>query len=107
MRPTGSVVLEQPQFVFPLAVSWDSSGMTVQGDKALVCQDLREPLSPNGPAWPRTPQKPGPGLGSGSLGSQPLALAEVPTVYLAHPARAVARDDLLTEESCKEKDDAE
>lgn len=63
---TGSAVLEQPQFVFPSAVSWDSSGTTVQGDKALVHQDLREPLSPNGPAWPRTLQKPGPGIAQGA-----------------------------------------
>lgn len=77
----------------------------MQQDKALVCQDLREPLSPNGPAWPRTPQRAGPGIGSGSLGSEPLALAEMPTVYLAHAACAVAWDDLLTEESYKEKED--
>lgn len=55
---------------------------------------------------------PGPGAPKNqeqALGAwlQPLALAEMPTVYLAHSARAVARDDLLTEESCKEKDDAE
>lgn len=56
---TGSVVLEQPQFVFPSAVSWDSSGTTVQRDEALVCQDLREPLSPHGPAWPRISQSQG------------------------------------------------
>lgn len=74
------------------------------GDEALVCQDLREPLSPHGPAWPRTSKirarnrlwEPGP---------EPLLLPEMPTVYLAHAARAVARDDLLTEESCKEKED--
>lgn len=52
---------------------------------------------------------PGPGppknQGQGRLWG--LALAEMPSVYLAHAARAVARDDLLTEESCKEKDDAE
>lgn len=51
------------------------------------------------------PPKSEPGTGSGSLGPEPQLLPEMPTVYSAHTARAVARDDLLTEESCKEKED--
>lgn len=51
---TGSAVSEQPQFVCPPAVSWDSSGMTVQGDKAAKTKESpAAPMALLGPGPPK------------------------------------------------------